>query len=277
MDGVENLLLFVLANVMSNQIKWRGKPIMQDRYVGDIGDYGKYGLLRALTGTGLKSGDGLKLFINWYKTCQNNKKFNKNKDGKFINYLNDENASKYDKYDNDLYYKLQSIVNTNRSLEEIECPEAKILNATFYNNIVCSGPLRLEWHRRSLKNSEGSDVVFLDPDNGIETKKMREEKKNSVKHVKWDEISDYYLNHSVIIYQHQPRVKYEIFINDLFEQQRKYIQKKVYMIKIVKYSSFVNRFYLMFIHRNHATFFNRAIESMRNRIPKFCCEIPCPK
>lgn len=250
---------------------------MQDRYVGDIGDYGKYGLLRALTSTELKSGARLKLFVNWYKTCPNNKKFNKNKEGKFINYLNKKNASKYVEYDNDLYSKLQTIVNTNRSIEEIERKDAGILTATFYNNIVCSGNERLDWHRRSLKNSQGSDIVFLDPDNGIETKKMRDEKKNSVKHVKWDEISDYYLNHSVIVYQHQPRVKCEVFINDLFEQQRKYIKNKVDIIRIVKYSSFVNRFYLMFIHRNHATVFYDAIESMRNRIPKFCCEIPYPK
>lgn len=156
---------------------------MQDMYVGDIGDYGKYGLLRALSSTGLKSGDGLKLFVNWYKTCPNNKKINNN-DGKFINYLKRKNASEYEKYDKDLYDKLRIIVNTNRSIEEIEREDAGILDATFYNTIVSSGNLRLEWHRKSLKDSQGSDVVFLDPDNGIETKKMRDEEKNSVKHVK---------------------------------------------------------------------------------------------
>ena len=35
---------------------------MKNQYVGDIGDYGKYGLLRFLAGHGIKIG------INWYLT-----------------------------------------------------------------------------------------------------------------------------------------------------------------------------------------------------------------
>jgi hypothetical protein len=35
---------------------------MQDRYAGDIGDFGKFALLRALEGAGLSVG------VNWYKT-----------------------------------------------------------------------------------------------------------------------------------------------------------------------------------------------------------------
>ena len=43
---------------------------MQDAYVGDIGDYGKYGLLRAVTASGLR------LSVNWYRTvpCETEKK-----------------------------------------------------------------------------------------------------------------------------------------------------------------------------------------------------------
>ena len=33
---------------------------MQDRYAGDIGDYGKFGLLKAL------QAEGFRLGINWY-------------------------------------------------------------------------------------------------------------------------------------------------------------------------------------------------------------------
>ena len=35
---------------------------MQNRYAGDIGDYGKLGLLRSLSRTGLRIG------VNWYLT-----------------------------------------------------------------------------------------------------------------------------------------------------------------------------------------------------------------
>ncbi len=38
---------------------------MQDRYVGDVGDFGKYGLLRALSGP-FKSEAVLSLGMVWY-------------------------------------------------------------------------------------------------------------------------------------------------------------------------------------------------------------------
>ena len=49
---------------------------MKNQYVGDIGDYGKYGLLRFLSNRGIKIG------INWYLTEDD-----KSSDGKFIEYL----------------------------------------------------------------------------------------------------------------------------------------------------------------------------------------------
>ena len=48
---------------------------MQDNYVGDIGDYGKYGLLRAIVS------QKLELAVNWYKVWPK-KLFEKGKIGK---------------------------------------------------------------------------------------------------------------------------------------------------------------------------------------------------
>ena len=50
---------------------------MKNQYVGDIGDYGKYGLLRFLAKNGIKIG------VNWYVTENDG-----SSDGKFIEYLN---------------------------------------------------------------------------------------------------------------------------------------------------------------------------------------------
>jgi len=50
---------------------------MQDRYTGDIGDFGKYSLLRNLTR------DDLCLGVIWYL----NGKQEKNADGRFVQYL----------------------------------------------------------------------------------------------------------------------------------------------------------------------------------------------
>ncbi|MDD4689326.1 MAG: hypothetical protein PHE51_06230 [Eubacteriales bacterium] len=52
---------------------------MQDLYVGDIGDYGKYGLLREFNIYNLT------LAVNWYKVVP--KKLGIQDDGKYTNYL----------------------------------------------------------------------------------------------------------------------------------------------------------------------------------------------
>ena len=49
---------------------------MKNQYVGDIGDYGKYGLLRFLASHGIKIG------VNWYLTENDG-----STDGKFTTYL----------------------------------------------------------------------------------------------------------------------------------------------------------------------------------------------
>src|SRR5215472_4360200 len=56
---------------------------MQDRYVGDLGDFGKYGLLRHLF-------DGLRLGVVWYLVANETH----NSDGRHVRYLNlDDEAS----------------------------------------------------------------------------------------------------------------------------------------------------------------------------------------
>ena len=49
---------------------------MKNQYVGDVGDYGKYGLLRFLAGRGIRIG------VNWYLT-----KNDGSSDGRFTAYL----------------------------------------------------------------------------------------------------------------------------------------------------------------------------------------------
>ena len=53
---------------------------MQDRYTGDLGDFSKLGILRALEMAGLSIG------VNWYLTPDENH----NGDGRHVKYLNQE-------------------------------------------------------------------------------------------------------------------------------------------------------------------------------------------
>ena len=78
---------------------------MQDRYAGDVGDFGKLGLLRQIADTGLKIG------INWY--LNDKPEGHVNDDGKHIGYLNNKS---FRNCDDELLDVLRNIVGGNRSV-----------------------------------------------------------------------------------------------------------------------------------------------------------------
>ena len=131
---------------------------MQDLYVGDIGDFGKYGMLREL------SKSGVSLAINWYKVSP--KTQGKQNDGKYIDYL--QNPNIYQQYDAELFNGLKSIVfgDSLRNIQQIET--SNLLNATFYSDEIFNN--RICWHKKALDRTKNAEIVFLDPDNGLETK-----------------------------------------------------------------------------------------------------------
>ncbi|MGN0162491.1 MAG: hypothetical protein ACI4EA_02765 [Candidatus Ornithomonoglobus sp.] len=100
---------------------------MQDSYVGDIGDYGKYGLLREINKTGLK------LAVNWYKVIPEQQK--KQNDGKYTYYLNSPEA--FRNYDSVLFDELNSIVNikNERLISMIE--KSGLVSAEFFSEELC--------------------------------------------------------------------------------------------------------------------------------------------
>ncbi len=253
---------------------------MQDNYVGDIGDYGKLGLLRAITGSdsdlslSIKraiTGSRLTLSINWYKTYPESNKLKKHDDGIYTHYL--KYREKYEAYDEDLYRKLKDLVDEkSRNIKSLEEPKREIVEAKFYDDPVPQSKDRELWHNNALKKIGNTDIVFLDPDNGIETQGMV-----SKKHVKWSEIKDYYKQgQSVIIYQHQPRIKKDIFIKNILQQlQSESINAD--SIRILGYSSYVSRFFILLLHKKHCKAVDAALSSIKERISnkkelseKFC-------
>ena len=134
---------------------------MQNRYTGDIGDFGKLGLLRQLSRTGLSIG------VNWYLTPDETH----NGDGRHIGYLT--NVA-FRACDEQLWSVLGQIVDAgNRQVNALEHPD--ILQATFYSQMLdFAGAhtterqiLRWEWHNRAIQQLQNCDIVFVDPDNGL--------------------------------------------------------------------------------------------------------------
>lgn len=169
---------------------------MQNRYTGDIGDFGKLGLLRVLQAAGLSVG------VNWYLVPNENH----NDDGKFTQYL------KLRPCDPELYDKLKEIVDSDRRC--VSALQASgLLNAVYYADKLCfSGKtkderksLRNSWHQKALKSFAGLDIVFVDPDNGMLVPSAAETKKEN-KYVTPKELKEYYgQDSSIVYYQHKAR------------------------------------------------------------------------
>lgn len=234
---------------------------MQDAYVGDIGDYGKYGLLRAVGNTPLY------LAINWYKV--NPKGYNKQEDGKYINYL--KQANNYRNYDSELFDELYRIVidENNRNLDEIESID---VGATYFYSKEINGK-RTQWHIQGLESTKNADIVFLDPDNGLATKKMMDNKSYSEKHVTWEELKDYYdRGQSVILYQHRPQMtKREAVISGIVEFDNSYLKSG--LLLGLEFPKYTNRYYIMFCHMEHAAELKKVVDFMNEKWSGMCKKI----
>jgi hypothetical protein len=124
---------------------------MQDRFAGDIGDFGKYGLLRALARPPLRLG------IIWYRTP------NGNSGGSRTDYL--RKPERYRMCDPVLFDALVKI--PERSISLIAFSGILPWN-TLYADEPVSGPSsRDAWLRDALDQTTPCDLMFLDPDNGL--------------------------------------------------------------------------------------------------------------
>jgi hypothetical protein len=129
---------------------------MQNRYVGDIGDFLKLGMLRALS-------PGYCLGVAWWLFPDEDH----NKDGRHIDYLS--RPGQWRHFDPQLFDALGKIVASGqRDIRALEAGD--ILPGAIFANDVIPRPkhVREEWFRTVQRTLDGADLVFLDPDNGLE-------------------------------------------------------------------------------------------------------------
>ena len=180
---------------------------MQDRYAGDIGDYGKIGLLKFLQSQGFSIG------VNWYRVSVLDSE--KKPDGSFKHddgkYLIPERFRGCDMY---LADRLTEIARTNRSVEAIE--NADLLpSAVFYSEYI-EKEHRIAWHRRAYDKFADVDLIFLDPDNGLLVKSVGQQSAKSVKYAFYEEVKDYIdAGKSVLVYNHRSRKQERHYFYDI--------------------------------------------------------------
>lgn len=175
---------------------------MKEQYVGDISDYRKYALLRALS-----AGGAITIGVCWMLTPPDNRA-----DGNKIAYLS--NPGRFRKQDPALFDLLQRIVSGHgpRRLGTLE--EAGVVPEAVYFSRVLSDDLgdRHLYMDECHAALSLCSIVFFDPDNGLEVA-LKKGRKNSSKYLYLDEIEAFYSeDRSVLIYQHFPRVERERFI-----------------------------------------------------------------
>jgi hypothetical protein len=175
---------------------------MKNQYFGDINDYRKYGLLRGLSNKG-----EISTLVCWMLTPNDSKP-----DGKFITYL--DNKDKFSNYDPELFNILARCLKSNyRNVDA--CQGNNIIpNTGYYNSII---PDNIDQRNDYFKNLYGlaskHDLVFLDPDNGMEIGSKKKGTKDSSKYLYYDEVHKLYKQgNSLLIYQHYIREKKIKFI-----------------------------------------------------------------
>jgi hypothetical protein len=161
---------------------------MKDQYFGDINDYHKYGLLRILTGNG-----ALRLAVCWMLTPPDGRG-----DGRFTRYLSAPEI--WRDYDPELFDALRHHV-LERGSREVRHAARLLPNARF---------------ERSLAVARDCELCFFDPDNGLEVRSTPRGRAGSSKYLYWTELERTCRGgHSLLVYQHFPRVSRELFVKRL--------------------------------------------------------------
>ena len=183
---------------------------MKHQYFGDINDYRKYGLLRAIIDS-----TELRIFVAWMLTPDDG-----SRDGKFIDYLHDRNT--WRRFDPPLFDVLKEAMHSDipRHVRLIEKSNI-IARSTYESSTVPDGAIeRRQWFEELLEKATDSDLVFLDPDNSFEVKSRPYGRKASSKYVYWREVESLWQRgKSLLIYQHFIRKKKPAYtqrmLNDL--------------------------------------------------------------
>lgn len=111
---------------------------------------------------------------------------------------------------------LEKVCKGKRSVANIEAQ--KPLKTKCYYNEKIDVENRENWHAKALKKLEKCDVVFLDPDNGLEVESAKGSKKKLSKYVLLNEIKSYFeRGQSVIFYNHRARKQIDKYFADLYQ------------------------------------------------------------
>jgi hypothetical protein len=174
---------------------------MQNRYVGDIGDFVKLALLRALS-------PGHRLGVIWYLVPDESH----NGDGRHVGYLR---KNEWRHLDPQVFDGLARIVaNGERSVAALE-RFGLLHRCQFVSDLL---PLpkayaeraiaRAEWLDRAVGEIRDCNLVFLDPDNGLQPERFRPASAKAIKSASFADLGRFRRpGRTLVVYHHHTRRK----------------------------------------------------------------------
>ncbi len=186
---------------------------MQDRYVGDVGDFGKYGLLRSLC-RGDEHGAALRLGVLWYRFDGDDSAAAN--DGRYTDYL--FAPSRHERFlrqcDPDLFDRMLHLVKYDRSVAAVEANCVLPADTVFFSEGLSfkgtpfgeRSVKRHKWLNAGLRRVEDAEIVFFDPDNGLEIPSRSSRSLMGPKYVYYDDLqSCWERGQSLVVYHHVGR------------------------------------------------------------------------
>lgn len=174
----------------------------QARYVGDVGDFVKFATLRALA-------PGHQVGVAWWLYPDESH----NDDGRHIDYL--QKPQIWRGFDAALFDRLKDIVASGRR-DLAALQDAGLMPGAIFSNEVfpAQTPLpdrigaRRRWFNAVQKDLGDADLVFVDPDNGLEPDTFRPGSHTAGKSVQVSELLELSRpGRTLVVYHHQTRRK----------------------------------------------------------------------
>ena len=161
---------------------------------------GSTGLLRILAGGGKN-----KISVCWMLTANDSRG-----DGKFTGYLNSPKSWRF--FDPELFDFLFHAVSEKNEREVASVARERLIpSATYFSRLLTDGN-REEYFERLDARLRQPHILFFDPDNGMEVQSVPRGSRGSHKYLYWREAIHFFgQGHSLLIYQHYPRMERERF------------------------------------------------------------------
>ncbi len=197
--------------------------------------------------------DRLRLGVCWMLTEPDGRT-----DGKFLNYLHQ--PEKYRHRDPDLFDWLKQAVGMEQDRRTARIEAAALLGSVLF----MPGILADHKDKRRVYFSDcgvrftGCDLVFFDPDNGLEIRSTQRGHKDSCKFLYWDEVCGTFdVGSSVLIYQHFIREERSGYIARMAAE----LQRRTQAATVLSFKT-PHVLFLLAAQERHASGF-------RNQVPVF--------